>query len=85
VIFVIVGAGAVHARNFLPIEVPGTAGLGRALILALFAFTGMETSLFTSGEVADPGRSIPRAYDRSATVNTEPPYDGRFPTLSCRS
>ncbi|HEY5264337.1 MAG TPA: APC family permease [Steroidobacteraceae bacterium] len=61
VIFVIVGAGAVHARNFLPVAVPGTAGLGRALILALFAFTGMETSLCTSGEVADPGRSIPRA------------------------
>jgi amino acid transporter len=61
VIFVIVGAWAVHGHNYVPTETPGTAGLGRALILALFAFTGMEGSLCASGEVADPGRSIPRA------------------------
>jgi amino acid transporter len=40
---------------------PGTAGLGRALILALFAFSGMETPLSASGEVAQPARTIPRA------------------------
>ncbi len=61
VLFVVVGAWAVHGVNYRPTEVPGTAGLGRALILALFAFTGMEGSLCASGEVADPGRSIPRA------------------------
>jgi APA family basic amino acid/polyamine antiporter len=61
VLFVIVGAWAVQGRNYLPTETPSTAGLGRALILALYAFTGMEGSLCTSGEVTDPGRSIPRA------------------------
>ena len=61
VLFVVVGAWAVHGRNYLPTETLGTAGLGRALILALFAFTGMEGSLCASGEVADPARSIPRA------------------------
>jgi APA family basic amino acid/polyamine antiporter len=61
VLFVIVGAWTVHGRNFLPTAAPGTAGLGRALLLALFAFTGMEGSLCASGEVADPNRSIPRA------------------------
>jgi amino acid transporter len=60
-IFVIVGAGAVHAANFAPTVQPDSAGLGRALILALFAFTGMEISLCASGEVAEPARTIPRA------------------------
>ncbi len=60
-IFVVVGAGAVHAANFAPTVQPDSAGLGRALILALFAFTGMEISLCASGEVAEPARTIPRA------------------------
>ena len=37
------------------------AGLGRGLILAMFAFSGMEISLGASGEVSDPARTIPRA------------------------
>jgi APA family basic amino acid/polyamine antiporter len=39
----------------------GSAGIGRAMILAVFAFMGMETSLCASGEVARPERTIPRA------------------------
>ena len=35
-------------------------GLGRALILGLFTFIGMESPLSASGEVADPARTIPR-------------------------
>ena len=35
--------------------------LGQAFILALFAFSGMETPLSASGEVAKPARTIPRA------------------------
>jgi len=34
---------------------------GRAVIFALFAFSGMETPLGASGEVADPARTVPRA------------------------
>lgn len=34
---------------------------GRGLILGIFAFMGMETSLAASGEVRDPARTIPRA------------------------
>jgi APA family basic amino acid/polyamine antiporter len=60
-IFVIVGATAMNGANFaVPTEVD-TSGIGRALILALFAFTGMEVSLCASGEVARPTRTIPRA------------------------
>jgi APA family basic amino acid/polyamine antiporter len=60
-IFVIAGAAAMHSANFHTTMQPGTAGLGRALILALFAFSGMETPLSASGEVAQPARTIPRA------------------------
>ncbi|GAA0723654.1 APC family permease [Dokdonella soli] len=61
VIFIIAGAGAIHSENFPATAQPGTADLGRALILALFAFTGMETALCASGEVAQPTRTIPHA------------------------
>lgn len=60
-IFIIVGASAIHAGNFQQPRMPGSSGLGRAVILALFAFMGMETSLCASGEVAQPARTIPRA------------------------
>jgi amino acid transporter len=60
-IFVIVGAGAIHAANFSTTALPATAGAGRAVILALFAYTGLEVALSASGEVAEPNRTIPRA------------------------
>ncbi len=60
-VFVVVGATAMHGVNFAQTVQPDTSGLGRALILALFAFTGMEISLCASGEVAEPARTIPRA------------------------
>jgi amino acid transporter len=60
-IFVLVGVTAIRGDNFMQSVSLSTAGLGRALILALFAFTGMETSLAASGEVAQPSRTIPRA------------------------
>jgi amino acid transporter len=53
-IFVIAGARAVHSANFVQTLEPNTQGMGRALILALFVFTGMEVSLSASGEVAQP-------------------------------
>ncbi len=37
------------------------SGVGRAVILAMFAFQGMETPLGASGEVANPARNLPRA------------------------
>ncbi|MFS0738597.1 APC family permease [Sphingomonas sp. 1P06PA] len=39
----------------------GEADIGRAVILALFAFSGMETVLASSGEVKRPSRTVPRA------------------------
>ena len=60
-IFVVVGAGAMHAANFSTTALPATEGAGRAVILALFAYTGLEVALSASGEVAKPNRTIPRA------------------------
>jgi basic amino acid/polyamine antiporter, APA family len=60
-VFVIAGAGAIERSNFVAIARPGGENLGRALILALFTFTGMETPLSASGEVVQPARTIPRA------------------------
>jgi basic amino acid/polyamine antiporter, APA family len=60
-IFIVAGAGAVHSSNFLRTVQPDAQGLGRALILAVFALVGMETSLCASGEVERPNRTIPRA------------------------
>ena len=60
-IFVVAGVGAIHHANFAQTVQPGTAGLGRALILALFLLTGMEIPLSASGEVKQPARTIPRA------------------------
>ena len=60
-IFILVGASAIHSSNFsLPVP-PDAQGFGRALILAVFALVGMETSLCASGEVVQPNRTIPRA------------------------
>lgn len=60
-LFVLVGAYAIHRVNFVPTVAPTTRDLGRALILCLFALTGMEVSLSASGEVVQPSRTIPRA------------------------
>ncbi len=59
-IFVVAGATAWHGAN-LAGSAPSPQGFGRALILAVFAFSGMETPLSASGEVRQPERNIPRA------------------------
>ena len=60
-IFIVAGAGFVKGANFAQPAAPGIGGLGRAMILAVFAFMGMETSLCASGEVVRPNSTIPRA------------------------
>ena len=60
-IFVLIGVTAIDGANFVGTAPIAPDNIGRALILALFTFTGMETSLCASGEVARPARTIPRA------------------------
>jgi basic amino acid/polyamine antiporter, APA family len=70
VVFIAVGATAIHRANFtIPVN-PSTAATGRAVILALFALIGMETALSASGEVAEPARTIPRALALALTTVT---------------
>ncbi|HVT33698.1 MAG TPA: amino acid permease [Rhodanobacteraceae bacterium] len=61
VLFVLAGAAFVDGRHFSGVPVVSGGEIGRALILALFTFTGMETALCASGEVSRPSRTIPRA------------------------
>jgi amino acid transporter len=61
VLFVGAGVFALHARNFAAPAVVTPAVTARALLFALFAFQGFETSLSVSGEVREPTRTIPRA------------------------
>ena len=60
-IFIVVGATKMGSAHFVQPGQPITGGVGRALILALFAFIGMESPLAASGEVAQPSRNIPLA------------------------
>ena len=60
-IFILAGASAIHSSNFVLTVEPDAQGFGRALIFAVFALVGMETSLCASGEVVQPNRTIPRA------------------------
>lgn len=62
-LFVVVGAVALAGghRPAAAIGHPATAELGRAVILGMFALSGMETPLAASGEVRDPARTVPRA------------------------
>lgn len=60
-IFILIG-------GYFVVSNPQTAPLtlvqsdfGRAVILALFAFSGMETILSASGEVKDPAKTIPKS------------------------
>jgi amino acid transporter len=69
-IFILAGLPAMHRANFALTSHVGTQGLGRALILILFALTGMEISLSVSGEVSKPARTIPRALVISLTFVT---------------
>jgi basic amino acid/polyamine antiporter, APA family len=53
--------GAAHIRPAnLAFHPPAAGALGRAMILGLFAFQGMETALGASGEVRQPARNVPR-------------------------
>ena len=60
-IFVMVGAAAVHPANFSTQPGWQPQALGRAVILAAFALMGMNASLCNSNEVTRPTRTIPLA------------------------
>jgi basic amino acid/polyamine antiporter, APA family len=60
-LFVGVGIWFIEPANLTLPLAAGATDIGRAAILGIFMFTGLEASLAVSGEVKDPARTIPRA------------------------
>jgi amino acid transporter len=61
VVLIAVGLWFVVPANLVLPLAPGHGDIGRAAIVGIFMFTGIETSLAIAGEVRDPARNIPRA------------------------
>jgi len=50
--------------------VPAAPAIGRAAIVLIFAFVGLEIALVPSGEVRDPARTVPRALFSALAITT---------------
>lgn len=61
ILFVGVGIWFIVPANLVVPVAAGNADIGRAAILGIFLYMGIETSLAVSGEVHNPSRNIPRA------------------------
>jgi basic amino acid/polyamine antiporter, APA family len=53
--------GGIQASNLAIDALPSADSFGRAVLLVIFLFAGIEMALTASGEVSDPARSVPRA------------------------
>jgi amino acid transporter len=67
---VVLGVFFGERHNLTWAAVPAVQDVGRAALLLVFAFTGTESALSASGEVATPARTIPRAILLGLTVVT---------------
>lgn len=69
---VLVGAGLAFGemgpRSWLPL--PEASAVGRASVLLIFAFVGLEVALVPSGEIRDPARNVPRAIGLALVATT---------------
>jgi amino acid transporter len=52
------------------ITVPPSGDLGRAAVLLMFAFIGIELALVPSGEIVNPARTVPRAVFTALAITT---------------
>lgn len=60
-LLIVVGGVVLLSEGRTPAAPLPPAAFGQGVILALFAFSGMETPLSASGEIENPARTIPRA------------------------
>ncbi|MES2178940.1 MAG: APC family permease [Gemmatimonadota bacterium] len=63
-LLLLLGAGlfAIRGENLRWTDgFPSVSALSRASVFLIFAFAGIESALVPSGEVRDPGRTVPRA------------------------
>lgn len=58
---VLAGLFVLHPAYLKWSTLPPLADIGRAALVLMFAFTGVEGPLTSSGEVKDPARTVPRA------------------------
>ncbi len=61
VLFAGIGLFFIDFSHVSFIDLPNWDALGAALVLVIFAYSGMETALIPSGEVNNPARDVPRA------------------------
>ena len=57
----VAGLLLVHPENLRIVTAPDAQSLGRALVVAVFAYSGIETALAPSGELRDPAKVVPSA------------------------
>jgi basic amino acid/polyamine antiporter, APA family len=69
-LFVAVGAFAIQPSFLAWPGLPGADALGRASLMLIFAFMGIEVALAPSGEVRDPARTVPRSIYLALAVTT---------------
>jgi basic amino acid/polyamine antiporter, APA family len=60
-LLVVAGMFVVHPSYLTWTAFPSLADIGRASLVLMFAFTGVEGPLTSSGEVKNPARTVPRA------------------------
>lgn len=61
VLLIVGGAFLIEPRNLAWTAVPKFADIGRASLVLIFAFIGIEGALTASGEIRTPARTVPRA------------------------
>src|SRR6185436_2806089 len=60
-ILIVLGLLNLKGENLAIGSIPPASDLTRASIFLLFIFAGIESAIVPSGEVKDPGRTVPRA------------------------
>ena len=60
-LLIVLGLARVEPANVTWTEVPPASDLTRASVFLIFVFAGIESALVPSGEVREPGRTVPRA------------------------
>ncbi len=69
-LLILAAAGVLHVHweNLRIAAAPDWRSLGSSLVIAVFAYSGIETALAPSGELRDPGRVVPGAALTGVTI-----------------
>ena len=59
-LLVAIGVFAIEFENLVIVELPSAGHFGAATLMLFFAFGGAESAVNPSGEIRNPGRTIPR-------------------------